>query len=170
MSHAGVQHPGGPCIVLANLLLIPTSRGTLTLQSSDPKDAPILNPNLLANDLDRELLLTSTRLTISMMQGPVGQKLGAQEYGIDEAIRGDTSDGAIIARLMKTGRTRNHGSGTCGMGSAVDSECRVKGIEGLRVVDASVLPFPIAAHYQAAVYVVAEQVSSTFHVPRLSDC
>lgn len=162
MAQAGVEHPGGSCIILASVLLTPTSRGTLTLQSADSKDAPILDPNLLANDLDRELLLTCGRLAMSMMQGSVGQKLGAQEYGIVEAIRGDTSDDAMIARLVKTGRTCNHGGGTCAMGSVVDAECRVKGIEGLRVVDASVFPFPIAAHYQATVYAVAEQVSSIF--------
>jgi choline dehydrogenase-like flavoprotein len=162
MANAGVDNPGGSCLILANLLLTPTSRGTLTLKSADPKDAPVLDPNLLANDLDRELLLASGRLTMSMMQGTVGQKLGTQEYGIDEAIRGDTSDEAMIARLMKTGSNANHGSGTCSMGSVVDAECRLKGIEGLRVVDASVFPFPIAAHYQAAVYAVAEQVSSGF--------
>jgi choline dehydrogenase-like flavoprotein len=61
-------------------------------------------------------------------------------------------------RLLKTGETLNHGSGACAMGTMVDTECRVKDIEGLRVIDASVFPTPIGAHYQAAVYDVAEQV------------
>jgi choline dehydrogenase-like flavoprotein len=45
------------------------------------------------------------------------------------------------------------------MGTIVDSECRVLGVKGLRVVDASVFPIPLAAHYQAPTYAVAEQVS-----------
>lgn len=147
-------------MILANVLLCPTSRGTLKLQSSNPKDAPLLDPNILANELDRQLIFSGGRLTISMMKGPIGQKLGAQEYGIDESIQGDTSDDAMMARLLKTGRTCNHGSGTCSMGSVVDTECRVKGLQGLRVVDASVFPIPVGAHYQAIVYAVAEQVSS----------
>lgn len=155
-----MPHPGGSAIILANVLLCPMSRGTLKLRSSDPKDAPLLDPNLLANELDRQLIFSGGRLTISMMQGPIGQKLGAQEYGIDKAIQGDTSDDAMMARLLKTGRTCNHGSGTCSMGSVVDTDCRVKGLEGLRVVDASIFPMPVGAHYQAIVYAVAEQVSS----------
>jgi choline dehydrogenase-like flavoprotein len=160
MANAGVPHPGGSSIILANVLMYPTSRGTLKLRSSNPEDAPLLDPNLLANQLDRQLIFSSGRLTISMMKGPIGQKLGAQEYGIDEAIQGDTSDDAMMARLLKTGRTCNHGSGTCSMGSVVDTECRVKGLQGLRVVDASVFPMPVGAHYQAIVYAVAEQVGS----------
>ena len=140
------------------LLLTPTACGMLTLKSSDAKDAPLLDPNLLGNDLDRGLLFAGTKTTIEIMKGQLGRELDAQEYGIDEAIRDDTSEDALTARWLKTGRTCNHGSGTCAMGSVVDSECRVKGIEGLRVVDASVFPFPLAAHYQAAVYAVAEQV------------
>jgi choline dehydrogenase-like flavoprotein len=95
---------------------------------------------------------------MEMMQGTVGQKYGAQEYGIEESVRNDTSDAAMRKRLLKTGETLNHGSGTCSMGTVVDTECRVKGIERLRVIDASIFPMPIGAHYQAAVYAVAEQV------------
>jgi choline dehydrogenase-like flavoprotein len=61
-------------------------------------------------------------------------------------------------RLLKTGETLNHGSGTCSMGTVVDTKCRVKGVEGLRVIDSSVFPMPVGAHYQAAVYAVVEQV------------
>ena len=161
MASAGVANPGGSCIILVNVLLSPISRGTLKLQSSNTEDAPLLDPNLLDNELDRQLAISSGRQAISMMHGPIGKKIGAQEYGIDEVIRDDTSDDAIMARILKTGRTCNHGSGTCAMGLVVDSECRVKGIEALRVVDASVFPFPMGAHYQAIVYAVAEQVSNT---------
>ena len=157
-----MSYPGGSCLILANALLSPTSRGTLRLRSADPNDAPILDPNILGNELDRQLILSCGRLTMEMMQGPVGQKIGAEEYGIEEAIRDDTSDDAMMARLLKTARSVNHGSGTCSMGSVVDTECRVKGVEGLRVVDASVFPFPMGAHYQAIVYAVAEQVSLGF--------
>lgn len=88
----------------------------------------------------------------------MGQKYGAQEYGIEEAFRGDVSDAAMNMRLMKTVAILNHESGTCALGSVVDQKCRVKGIEGLRVIDASVFPFLIGAHDQAVVYAVAEQV------------
>jgi choline dehydrogenase-like flavoprotein len=145
-------------LLMCNLLVAPTSRGTLKLHSSRPEDPPLLDPNILSNNLDLQMLYAVGRLTMSMMEGMVGQKYGAQEYGTEESIRHDTSDAAMWKRLLKTGETLNHGSGTCAMGSVVDTECRVKGIERLRVIDASVFPTPVGAHYQAAVYAVAEQV------------
>jgi choline dehydrogenase-like flavoprotein len=143
---------------MCNMLVSPTSRGTLKLRSTNSQDPPILDPNLLSNELDTQLLYACGRLTISMMQGPVGQKYGAREYGIHESIRDDLSDTAMQKRLFYASRSLNHGSGTCAMGSVVDSECRVKGLEGVRVVDASIFPNPLGAHYQAAVYAVAEMV------------
>jgi choline dehydrogenase-like flavoprotein len=143
---------------MCNLLVAPTSRSALKLRSSKPEDPPLLDPNILSNYLDLQLLYTVGILTIAIMEGTVGQKYGAQEYGIEETIRNDTSDSAMQKRLLKTGETLNHGSGTCSMGTVVDFECRVKGIEGLRVIDASVFSMPIGAHYHAAVYAVAEQV------------
>jgi choline dehydrogenase-like flavoprotein len=140
------------------MLVSPTSRGTLKLRSSSSQDAPILDPNLLSNELDTQLLYACGRLTISMMQGPAGQKYGAREYGVDESIRNDLSDEALQKRLFYASRSLNHGSGTCAMGTVVDSECRVKGLEGVRVVDASIFPNPLGAHYQAAVYAIAEMV------------
>jgi choline dehydrogenase-like flavoprotein len=80
----------------------------------------------------------------------------AQEYGIDESMRNDLSDEAS--------RALNHGSGTCAVASVVDNECRVKGVDCLRVVDASIFPHPLGAHYQATGYAVAEQACSHFFV------
>ncbi|RSL73582.1 hypothetical protein CEP53_000666 [Fusarium sp. AF-6] len=85
--------------------------------------------------------------------------LNAVEYTIDEALRDDLSDAAVAVRVKQGGSTVFHYSGTCAMGTVVDAECRVKGVEGLRVVDASVFPMPLGAHYQAATYALAEQMA-----------
>ena len=162
LSGCGEPNPGGSVLQMCNVLVSPTSRGTLKLQSSNPEDAPLLDPNMLSNELDTQLLNSCGRLTIAAMQSPVAKKYGAQEYGIQETMRGDISDAAMRVRMLKTSRSLNHGSGTCSMGSVVDTECRVKGLQKLRVIDASVFPMPIGAHYQAAVYAVAEQVSEIF--------
>ncbi|KAF8850806.1 choline dehydrogenase, partial [Acephala macrosclerotiorum] len=139
----------------------PTSRGTLTLASSNPLDAPVLDPNILSNELDTQLLYACGQLTISLAQSPPAQKYGTQEYGIDENIRSDISDAAMRNRVFYTSRTLNHGSGTCAISSVVDAECRVKGLESVRVVDASVFLTPLGAPYQVTVYAVAEQVCSS---------
>jgi len=65
---------------------------------------------------------------------------GAEEYGINEQWRGIVTDEGISARILKTVDTVNHGSGTCAMGRGVDTKCKVKGFQGLRVVDASFCP------------------------------
>ncbi|CZR66971.1 related to choline dehydrogenase and related flavoproteins [Phialocephala subalpina] len=159
LSPSGEPNPGGSCLTIANVLVSPTSRGTLTLASSNPLDAPVLDPNILSNELDNQLLYACGQLTISMMQSAPARKYGTQEYGIDESIRSDISDVAMRKRVLYTSRTLNHGSGTCAMGSVVDTECRVKGLKGVRVVDASIFPAPLGAHYQAAVYALAEQMA-----------
>ncbi|KAH7411254.1 GMC oxidoreductase-domain-containing protein [Cadophora sp. MPI-SDFR-AT-0126] len=84
------------------------------------------------------------------------------EFDISQANCDDLSNEAPRRLLVQTCSTVFHGSGTCAVGAVVDTECRVLGFRGLRVVDASVFPFPIRAHYQAAVCGVAEQMSFAF--------
>lgn len=146
-------------MTLMNVLVAPHSRGTVTLASTNPNDPPILDPRFFSNPLDEKLIYECARMTGNAVQdSSLAADYGAVEYGIDESLRNDWSDEALRNRLVRTCSTINHGSGTCAMGSVVDGECRVLGTQGLRVVDASVFPFPIGAHYQAAVYAVAEQV------------
>jgi choline dehydrogenase-like flavoprotein len=87
-------------------------------------------------------------------------KYGAKEYAIDESIRSDLSDSALRKRLLKAANIVLHGSGTCAMGTVVDEVCKVRGVEGVRVVDSSVFPFALGAHYQAAACAFAEHVSA----------
>lgn len=151
-------------MVFANILVAPLSRGTIKLASSNPFDEPLINPACLSSPLDRALILETGKLTISAMHGPIGKEYGVQEYGTDDdaGMRGSISDEAMEKRLLKTVDTICHGSGTCAMGSVVDCEGKVLGLQGLRVVDSSIFPAPTTAHYQAVVYAVAEQVKRLF--------
>lgn len=156
----GDPHPGGSVFTMFNILTTPISVGTIRLSSSNPHDPLLIDPALFSNDLDKQLIYECTRMTTSaIMSSPIAIKYGAEEFNIRHEIRGRTDDEAIHERLLKTADTINHGSGTCAMGKVVDGECKVKGVRGLRVVDSSVIPFTIGAHYQAIVYAVAEKVS-----------
>jgi choline dehydrogenase-like flavoprotein len=77
-----------------------------------------------------------------------------------EALALDDTDEKLDQRLAMTSGTTWHPSGTCSMGKVVDTEFRVKGVEGLRVVDASVIPVPLSAHIQAPLYALSEQAAA----------
>ncbi|KAM0432315.1 hypothetical protein ACHAPT_004855 [Fusarium lateritium] len=153
-----VDPPSGESIIsVFNVLVSPLSRGSVKLNSSDPTDPPVVDPGLLTLPTDKEILYDALRSATTAMKNLEG--LDAVEYTVDESLRDDLSDAAVAARVKQGGSTVFHFSGTCAMGSVVDAECRVKGVEGLRVVDASVFPMPLGAHYQAATYALAEQVA-----------
>ncbi|KAH7266114.1 glucose dehydrogenase [Fusarium solani] len=135
-----IDPPVGESIVsVFNILVSPLPRGSVELSSSDPADPPVVDPALLASPADKEILYDAVRSTTTAMK--------------------NLEDVAVAERVKQGGSTLFHYSGTCAMGTVVDAECRVRGVEGLRVVDASVFPMPLGAHYQAATYALAEQVA-----------
>ncbi|KAF2835157.1 GMC oxidoreductase [Patellaria atrata CBS 101060] len=150
----------GTILSMSHVFVSPTSRGTVRLTSADPNDLPIIDPRFLSNDLDRQLLYACARSAMNMMiTSETARKYGVQEYGIDESLRNDVSDAALGARLNRTGFSMHHPGGTCAMGSVVDNNCNVIGAEGLRVIDGSIIPFPLGCHYQAPLYAIAEMMS-----------
>lgn len=76
-----------------------------------------------------------------------------------EAVTLEDSDEKIDQRLAMTGGTTWHASGSCSMGKVVDTNFRVKGVDNLWVVDASVIPVPLSAHIQAPLYALTEQAA-----------
>jgi choline dehydrogenase len=97
----------------------------------------------------------------------LGSKFGEQIIGESipeglpvEALALDDNDEKLDQRIAMTGGTSWHPSGTCSMGKVVDTEFRVKGVQGLRVVDASVIPVPLSAHVQAPLYALSEQAAA----------
>ncbi|PYI07547.1 glucose dehydrogenase [Aspergillus sclerotiicarbonarius CBS 121057] len=149
--------PGKRVLSLMHILVDPVSRGTLTLSSADPDDAPVLDPKLLASPVDRLALYENVRETARAIQAVEG--LNAVEFGVDDSLRDNWSDEALDIRANRSGGSVFHCSGSCAMGEAVDTDCKVLELEKLRVVDASVIPLPLAAHYQAPCYAIAEQAA-----------
>ena len=122
------------------------------MRSPNPDDLPVVDPQFFTTEFDRAALNSSVRIMTKAMRD--SKELGAVEFGIDEAL---DSDAAMEARFANGGVVY-HPSGTCAMGSVVDTECRVSELRSLRVVDASIMPTPLSTHYQAPVYAIAEQV------------
>jgi choline dehydrogenase-like flavoprotein len=153
---AGMDAPmGGSCISSTVLGVSPTSRGEITISSADPLAPPVINPNYYATELDRVAIRSAVRKAFKVYQGSDALKdiieceVPPPGY---EHLTATSMDEEIDDRVRRVGITSFHPAGSCSMGRVVDPELRVNGVEGLRVVDASVIPLPLAAHLQVAVY------------------
>jgi choline dehydrogenase len=142
--------------------LRPESRGRVGLRSADPLDDPEISANYLAAEEDRRALREGVR----MMRKVAGQPALAHYITAEFAPGKDVqTDAEIDAWIRKTAETIYHPVGTCRMGAAgdpmavVDAECRVQGIAGLRVVDASVMPTLVGGNTNAPTIMIAEKVS-----------
>ncbi|KAJ7471315.1 alcohol oxidase [Mycena galericulata] len=160
-SLAGLM-PGGHFFTIAAEVASPVSRGSVTINSTDPFAPPLIDPGLLVNDTDLHALREAVKMGQRFLTAPVwaGYILSPAE-----AIAGTTDDAALDAALIAGAMGSSHLVGTASMSAqgsmdgVVDPDLLVKGARGLRVIDASVLPFIPTAHTQAATYVVAERAA-----------
>ena len=141
-------------------LLHPDSRGEILLRSTDPRDPPRIVYNFFSapNDLPR------LREGIKRARDVAYQKPMAPFRGIETAPGENVkTDAEIDAFIRRTAITAHHPCGTCAMGigpdTVTDPELRVRGVERLRVVDASVMPDLVSAHINACVLMIAEKAS-----------
>ncbi len=140
--------------------LYPESRGSVHAASPDPQAAPRIVANYLAAAADRQASLRGLRLARKVAAQPA-----LKRFMIEETLPGATMDGddALLDYIRQNGQTSYHPVGTCRMGSdpeaVVDPECRVRGVDGLRVVDASVMPFIVSSNTNAPSIAVGERAS-----------
>ncbi|KAL0932860.1 Oxygen-dependent choline dehydrogenase 3 [Colletotrichum truncatum] len=163
-------NPANPAVpmdgshIYTNLVsFLPTSRGTVSLSSSNPTDAPVIDLNYLATEVDRYVYREGVRqITKLMLDTSFGKEYIAGEAAPNNFAPAslEDTDEYLDARLAQGGLTTWHPHGTCAMGKVVDSEFNVKGVKGLRIVDASVLPVAMAAHLMAPLYAMAEQAAA----------
>ena len=138
----------------------PDSCGTVRVQSDDPFDAPLIQPNYLAEASDRAVLLAGMKLARKLLSSAP-----MQPYYDHEAFPGPDvrTDDELLAAAKERGTTTFHPMGTCRMGPAsdptavVDDQLRVHGVEGLRVVDASIMPMMVSANLNASALMIGEK-------------
>lgn len=136
----------------------PKSRGHAHITSADPSASPSYTFNHLSNEEDRQVLMAGMRIA-SKIAAAMPAEFDVKE--IDPGPETDASDDALLDYIKKNGDTAFHYAGTARMGtdpmSVVDPQLRVHGIEGLRVVDASVMPGELTANINAAVLMIGER-------------
>jgi choline dehydrogenase-like flavoprotein len=140
----------------------PTSRGALTLKAADPTVPPAIKPNYLSTPEDRRVAADSIRITRRIVSQPALQKYRPIEYLPGEAVR-DDDEVALEKAAGDIGTTIFHPVGTARMGreddvrAVVDARLRVIGIEGLRVIDASVMPSITSGNTNSPTMMIAEK-------------
>lgn len=138
----------------------PESRGHVRLSSKDPFASPRIHQNFLSSEKDWESLRAGVKFARKLASQPALQPFIEAEFfpGSDAQ-----DDDAIDAHIRKTSITVHHPAGTCRMGadpnSVVDPELKVRGLDGLRVVDASVMPDLVCGNINAAVIMIAEKAA-----------
>ncbi|KAJ6551626.1 pyranose dehydrogenase [Mycena capillaripes] len=152
--------PGGHFFSIGVAAVAPASRGSVIVNSSDPFAAPVIDPGFLSSTLDVHALREGIKLARKFVTAPVWKGYILNEVG---PLANATSDTELDAAVRALAGSSSHLVGTSGMSArgapygVVDPDLRVKGALGLRVIDASVLPFIPSAHTQAATYVIAER-------------
>jgi choline dehydrogenase len=141
--------------------LRPTSRGVVRLRSADPKAAPVIAPGYLATEEDRRVAADAIRVTRRLMAQPALSPFKPDEYLPGPAVGDD--DASLARAAGEIGTTIFHPVGTAKMGlpsdplAVTDERLRVMGVEGLRVIDASVMPTITSGNTNTPTIMIAEQ-------------
>ena len=140
--------------------LRPESRGHVRIKTPDPFAKPAIQPNYLSTPVDRRIAADSIRLTRHIVAQPALQKFTPEEFRPGETFQNDDE---LATAAGDIGTTIFHPVGTCKMGpdgmAVVDERLRVRGLQGLRVVDASIMPVITSGNTNSPVIMIAEKAS-----------
>ncbi|MFC0038006.1 GMC family oxidoreductase N-terminal domain-containing protein [Actinomadura rayongensis] len=155
----GLVDPGTRAVSVLVTAIAIESRGALTLRSASPHAKPLLDPAYLAEKSDLEILLAGVRQTREIAAtGPLGELTGGELAPGEQA----DDDAALTAFVRRELGTLFHPTSTCAMGpddAVCDTELRVRGVDGLRVVDASVMPAVPRGNTNAPTIALAERAA-----------
>ena len=139
--------------------LRPASRGYVRMHSADAREAPLINPRYLSHEADRRVAVDALKLTRRIAAQPALARYAPQEFLPGAAVAGDE---ALARAAGDIGTTIFHPVGTCAMGptgdpmAVTDARLRVQGLEGLRVIDASVMPTITSGNTNSPTVMIAE--------------
>jgi choline dehydrogenase len=147
-----------PAITVMPTLIYPKSRGNVRLASADPSAAPLIDPGYLSDPADAEFLIDGIKLVREIMQSRLLGKLVTEELHPGSAM---ADDAGLARELPNRIHTVYHPVGTCRMGSderaVVDPALRVRGVEGLRVADAAIMPTITGGNTNAPAMMIGER-------------
>lgn len=151
----GLADPQAHGVWVSTCLLTPESRGTVRLASNDPTSKPIVRDEFYSAEADLPRLLDGMRLMFEICAQPAIARYCAEPF----TLPADDSEAALREHVARTTFPIYHPVGTCAIGSVVDTELRVSGLEGLRVVDASVMPVVPRGNTNAPTIAIAERAA-----------
>jgi choline dehydrogenase len=157
---AAFRNPKVHGFTVGSILLAPKSRGYIALRSPDPEQYPAIQPNYLDHTEDIDVLIEGVKLARRLAHAQAFDRYRGEEVSPGPQVQ---SDQEIAAFVRKIATTVYHPVGTCKMGTntmaVVDSALRVHGVEGLRVVDASIMPTIVHGHTNATAIMIAEKAA-----------
>jgi choline dehydrogenase len=166
----GFTDPPGHGITLGPYLLTPRSRGSITLRSADPAQHPVIRANYYSDPSDTDRMVAGLRLCLDIVAQPALARYRGERF---LPAPGDDSEEALRAHVRARSETIYHPTSSAAMGPAdtdvCDPQLRVRGIAGLRVVDASVMPSVTRGNTNAPTIMIAEKASDLVSGAAASD-
>lgn len=156
----GVRVDSRPALTVMPTLLYPRSRGTLRLANADPEAAPLIDFNYLAEPHDADVLLQGIAMVREIMRDPAFEDAVISELHPGAAVGPEEMKAELLNRIT----TVYHGVGSCRMGAddraVVTPDLKVRGVDGLRVADASIMPSIIGGNTNAASMMIGEKAAA----------
>jgi choline dehydrogenase-like flavoprotein len=149
----GLTPPPDNGYAFGPVIIKPTSRGKVSLRTPMPDSKPTVLCNFLTTEEDRASMLAGVRIALEIASQPALKAIEREPLSVPAS----DSEEDIFDWVRRASQTVYHPTSTCAMGAVVDSELRVYGVEGLRVVDASVMPTITRANTHATTIMIAEK-------------
>jgi choline dehydrogenase-like flavoprotein len=151
----GLVPPPGNGVAFGPVIIKPTSRGKVWLRTPLADSKPCVLSNFLTTEEDRASMIAGVRIALEISEQPSLKSIVSEPV----SVPGSDSEADIMDWVARTAQTVYHPTSTCPIGAVVDPELRVYGTEGLRVVDASVMPTITRANTHAPTVMIAEKAA-----------